>query len=36
MLPLFARDAYPLPAVDHGREARAFLEKYKEYVARRV
>jgi deoxyribodipyrimidine photo-lyase len=36
MLPLFARDAYPLPAVDHGREARAFLERYKEFLARRV
>jgi hypothetical protein len=36
MLPLFSRDNYPTAVVDHVHEARAFLERYKEYVARRV
>ncbi|HTV92060.1 MAG TPA: FAD-binding domain-containing protein [Verrucomicrobiae bacterium] len=36
MLPLFSRDAYPAPVVDHGREARAFLERYNAYVTRRI
>jgi deoxyribodipyrimidine photo-lyase len=31
-LALFARDAYPQPAVDHEHEARAFLERYRAYV----
>jgi len=33
-LPLFAGDAYPRPVVDHEREARKFLEKYKAYLHR--
>jgi deoxyribodipyrimidine photo-lyase len=36
MLPLFSRDAYPAPVVDHGREARAFLERYNAFVTRKV
>lgn len=31
-LPLFDGDAYPRPVVDHEREARAFLERYREFV----
>jgi deoxyribodipyrimidine photo-lyase len=31
-LPLFAGVAYPRPAVDHEREARAFLERYRAHV----
>jgi deoxyribodipyrimidine photo-lyase len=33
-LPLFAGDGYPRPVVDHEREARKFLEKYKAYLHR--
>jgi deoxyribodipyrimidine photo-lyase len=36
MLPLFSRDNYPTAVVDHVHEARAFLERYKEFVTRRV
>jgi deoxyribodipyrimidine photo-lyase len=36
MLPLFSPDAYPAPVVDHGREARTFLERYKAFVTRKV
>lgn len=35
MLPLFARDEYPAPVVDHEREARGFLERYRAYVLSR-
>ena len=32
MLPLFARDSYPRPVVDHERAAREFLSKYRVFV----
>ncbi|HTU70614.1 MAG TPA: deoxyribodipyrimidine photo-lyase [Candidatus Baltobacteraceae bacterium] len=35
-LELFARDSYPRPVVDHEREARAFLERYKDYLTRKL
>jgi deoxyribodipyrimidine photo-lyase len=31
-LALFSQDEYPRPVVDHEREARAFLERYRAYV----
>jgi len=36
MLPLFSRDTYPAPVVDHGRAARAFLERYKDFSQRKL
>lgn len=33
-LPLFAADPYPLPVVDHEREARAFLDRYRLFTAK--
>ncbi len=33
-LPLFAGPAYPLPVVDHDVEARAFLTRYREFLAK--
>jgi deoxyribodipyrimidine photo-lyase len=32
LLPLFGGERYPDPVVDHDREARAFLERYRAYV----
>lgn len=32
-LSLYAHDAYPQPVVDHGVAARAFLRRYREFVA---
>jgi deoxyribodipyrimidine photo-lyase len=34
-LPLFEGDAYPRPIVDHEREARAFLERYRAYLSKK-
>ncbi len=35
MLPLFSRDSYPRPVVDHERTAREFLSRYRAYVEAR-
>jgi len=35
MLPLYDAASYPSPVVDHAREARAFLERYRSYAAPR-
>jgi len=36
MLPLFSGEPYPSAVVDHAREARSFLERYKEFVQRKL
>ncbi len=35
MLPLYDEASYPSPVVDHAREARAFLQRYRSYAALR-